>query len=46
MLHLRHALFVLGLLSVLPSLTGCYAYGRPGYGGRYHYEHRYYGRHW
>jgi hypothetical protein len=39
MLRLRHALFILGLLAVGSSLTGCAVYSRPGYVRGWHYDH-------
>jgi hypothetical protein len=46
MRRLRHALFIVGLLTVGSSLMGCAVYTRPGYGERWHYDHRSYGHRW
>jgi hypothetical protein len=40
MLRLRYLFFLVGLLAVVPALTGCIDYGRHGYGtGHWHYAH-------
>jgi len=39
MLRLRHLLFIVGLVAVAPTLTGCMVYARPGYVGRVHHRH-------
>jgi hypothetical protein len=47
MLRLRHALFIVGLLTVVSSVMGCAVYSRPGYmNDRWHYDHRAYGHRW
>jgi hypothetical protein len=46
MLRLRHALFIIGLLTVGSQLMACAVYTRPGYGRGWQYDHRAHGHRW